>query len=154
MILLSYYNQREHKIIDRHLIKSALERLQSCSLELLTTQQFQSYEEQYQWLLKFIDPNSSTERKFLDYLHQQGLRLPDSAQKQLDGIYVKPDFFYEPDVWIFCDGTPHDNPGVKADDESKRQAILNRGDQVFAYYYRENLAERIASRPDIFKKVK
>ena len=152
--LLSYYNQREHKIIDRHLIKPALERLQSCSLELLTTSQFKSYEEHYQWLLKYIDPNSSTERKFLDYLHKQGLRLPDSAQKQVDGIYVKPDFFYEPDVWVFCDGTPHDNPGVKADDESKRQAILNRGDQVFTYYYKENLADRIASRPDIFKKVK
>lgn len=152
--LLSYYNQREHKIIDRHLIKPALERLRACSLELLTTQQFQSYEEQYQWLLKFIDPNSSTERTFLDYLHKHGLRLPDSAQKKVDGIYVQPDFFYETDVWVFCDGTPHDNPEVKADDLSKRQAILNRGDQVFAYYYKENLAERIASRPDIFKKVK
>ena len=152
--LLSYYNQREHKIIDRHLIKPALERLRACSLELLTTQQFQSYEEHYQWLLKFIDPNSSTERTFLDYLHQHGLRLPDSAQKQVEGIFVQPDFFYEPDIWVFCDGTPHDNPDVKADDQAKRQAILNRGEQVFAYYYRENLAVRIASRPDIFKKVK
>lgn len=152
--LLSYYNQREHKIIDRHLIKSALERLLACSLELLTSQQFQSYEEHYQWLLKFIDPNSSTERKFLDYLHDHGLRLPDAAQKGVEGIYVMPDFFYEPDIWIFCDGTPHDSYEIKEEDNSKRQAILNRGDQVFTYYYKEDLAARITSRPDIFKKVK
>jgi superfamily II DNA/RNA helicase len=152
--LLSYYNQREHKIIDRHLIKPALERLKSCSLELLTSSQFQSYEEHYQWLLKFIDPNSSTERKFLDYLHEHGLRLPDSAQKPVEGIYVKPDFFYKPDVWVFCDGTPHDEAQLKEEDNSKRQAILNRGEQVFVYHYKDDLAVRIASRPDIFKKVK
>ena len=29
--LLSYYNQRDHKIIDRHLIKDALEKLLICS---------------------------------------------------------------------------------------------------------------------------
>ncbi len=152
--LLSYYNQRDHKIIDRHLIKPALDRLQACSLELITNQQFQSYDEQYKWLLGSVDPNSSTERVFLEHVHEKGLRLPDSAQKSVDGIYVQPDFFYEPDVWVFCDGTPHDDAHVKEEDQSKRQAILNRGDQVFVYYYKEDLAVRIASRPDIFKKVK
>jgi superfamily II DNA/RNA helicase len=152
--LLSYYNQREHKIIDRHLIKPALERLRACSLELLTSGQFQSYEEHYQSLLKSIDPNSSTERKFLDYLHAHGLRMPDSAQKPVEGIYVKPDFFYQPDFWVFCDGTPHDQALLKEEDDSKRQAILNRGEQVFVYYYKDDIGARIASRPDIFKKVK
>ena len=70
---------------------------------------------------------SSTERKFLDHLHTEGLRLPDAAQKTFDGIYVQPDFFYEPNVWVFCDGTPHDDSTVRADDEAKRQAIINAG---------------------------
>ena len=152
--LLSYYNQRDHKIIDRHLIKGGLERLLACRLELVTNRQYRDYEQHYQALLRTIDPSSSTERKFLDYLHEHSLRLPDAAQKQIEGLYVQPDFFYESDFWVFCDGTPHDDPQVKAEDQSKRQAILNRGNQVFVYYYKEDLAQRIASRPDIFKKVK
>ena len=152
--LLSYYNQRDHKIIDRHLIKDALEKLRLCSVEIQTNTAFRNYDEHYQTLLRHIDPTSSTERKFLDYLYQNGLRLPDAAQKPVDGLYVRPDFYYEPRIWVFCDGTPHDMPAVQADDEMKRQAIMAQGDEVWVYYYKDNLAEIIAARPDIFKKVK
>lgn len=152
--LLSYYNQRDHKIINRHLIKDALEKLLLCSVEIQTNAAFRDYEEHYQTLLHHIDPTSSTERKFLDYLYQNGLRLPDAAQKSVDGLYVQPDFYYAPRIWVFCDGTPHDNPAVQADDEMKRQAIMAQGDEVWVYYYKDNLAQIIAARPDIFKKVK
>jgi hypothetical protein len=80
--------------------------------------------------------------------------LPDDAQKRVDGLYVQPDFYYHPRIWVFCDGTPHDDPAVKADDENKRQAIIARGDEVWAYYYKDNLADITAARPDIFKKVR
>lgn len=152
--LLSYFNQRDHRIIDRHLIQNALQKLLICEVELLSNPSFKNYEDQYQTLLHHLDPNSSTERKFLDYLYTHGLRLPDGAQKCVDGLYVQPDFYYHHDIWVFCDGTPHDDPVVKADDEQKRQSILNLGHEVFVYYYKDNLAEKIASRPDIFKKVK
>ena len=49
---------------------------------------------------------------------------------------------------------PHDDPVVQADDEAKRQAIIARGDEVWVYYYRDNLAEKVAARPDIFRKVR
>jgi len=152
--LLSYYNQRNHKIIDRHLIKDALEKLRICSIEIQTNTGFRSYEDQYQALLRAVDPNSSTERKFLDFLYQKGLRLPDSAQKRVDGLYVQPDFYYEPRVWVFCDGTPHDEPALKAEDSAKRQAIIARGDEVWVYYYKDSLPEKVAARPDIFRKVR
>ena len=152
--LLSYYNQRDHTVIDRFLIKDALEKLHVCKLERHTTAVFSDYDTHYQALRRQLDPNSSTELGFLDYLYQNNLRLPDAAQKTVDGIYVQPDFFYEPDVWVFCDGTPHDKPDIRADDETKRQAIRNRGDQVFVYYYRDDLATIIQNRPDIFSKVR
>ena len=152
--LLSYYNQRDHKIIDRHLIKDALEKLLICGIEIQANPKFTSYEDHYQALLRVIDPNSSTERKFLEYLYQNGLRLPDEAQRQVDGIYVQPDFYYEPRIWVFCDGTPHDSPARQAEDELKRQAIIAKGDEVWVYYYKDSLAEKTAARPDIFKKVK
>jgi hypothetical protein len=152
--LLSYYNQRNHKIIDRHLIKDALEKLRICSIEIQTNTGFGSYEDQYQALLRAVDPNSSTERKFLDFLYQSGLRLPDSAQKRVEGLYVQPDFYYEPRIWVFCDGTPHDDPGLKVEDSAKRQSIIAKGDEVWVYYYKDNLTEKVAARPDIFRKVR
>ena len=152
--LLSYYNQRDHKIIDRHLIKDALEKLRTCTIEIQTNTGFKNYDDQYQTMLRGLDPNSSTERIFLEYLYQNGLRLPDSAQKRVEGLYVQPDFYYEPRIWVFCDGTPHDDPAVQVEDQAKRQAIIARGDEVWVYYYKNSLAEIIAARPDIFRKVR
>lgn len=152
--LLSYYNQRDHKIIDRHLIKDALEKLLVCDVEIQANPNFKNYEDHYQTLLQGLDPTSSTERKFIDYLYQNGLRLPDAAQKRVEGIYVQPDFYYEPRIWVFCDGTPHDEAKVMEDDRVKRQAIIARGDEVWVYYYKDDLAEKISGRPDIFRKVR
>jgi superfamily II DNA/RNA helicase len=152
--LLSYYNQRDHKIIDRHLIADALEKLRICTIEIQTNAGFNDYDEQYQTLIRNIDLTSSTESQFIDHLYNNGLRLPDAAQKRVDGLYVQPDFYYHPRIWVFCDGTPHDDPAVKADDEAKRQSIMAMGDEVWVYYYKDNLAEIIAARPDIFKKVR
>ena len=104
--------KRDHKIIDRHLIKGALEKLLICSIEIETNPGFKGYEDQYLTLLRGLDPNSTTERKFIDYLYQNGLRLPDVAQKRVAGIFCQPDFYYEPRIWVFCDGTPHDQPQV------------------------------------------
>jgi superfamily II DNA/RNA helicase len=152
--LLSYYNQRDHKIIDRHLIKDALEKLLICSVEIETNPSFKGYDDQYLTLLRGLDPNSTTERKFIDYLYQSGLRLPDAAQKRVDGLFCQPDFYYEPRIWVFCDGTPHDEAAVKAADEATRQAIIAKGDEVWVYHYKDNLIEKVAARPDIFRKVR
>ncbi|MBL8204746.1 MAG: DEAD/DEAH box helicase [Blastocatellia bacterium] len=152
--LLSYYNQRDHRVINRHLIQDALERLRICEIEVQTNSGFQNYEEHYQAMRRALDQTSSTELKFIEYLYQNGLRLPDSAQERVDGIFVQPDFYYEPRIWVFCDGTPHDDPAVQIEDEAKRQAIMARGDEVWVYHYKENLAEKIAARSDIFRKVR
>ena len=152
--LLSYYNQRDHKIIDRMLIRDALDKLALCTIEIQTNTGFQDYDEQYQFMLRNLDPNSSTERTFINYLHENGLRLPDAAQKRVDGVYCQPDFYYEPRIWIFCDGSPHDDPTVRERDLGQRQAIIARGDEVWAWHYREDLAAKIAQRPDIFRKVR
>ena len=38
--LLSYYNQRHHLDIDRHLIKDQLEKLMNCELEILANTEY------------------------------------------------------------------------------------------------------------------
>ena len=152
--LLSYYNQRDHKVIDRHYIKNALEKLALCNIEIQSNTAFRDYEEQYQSMLRNLDPNSSTERAFIKYLYENGLRLPDAAQKRLDGIYCQPDFYYEPRFWVFCDGSPHDDPAVQERDAEQRQLILARGDEVWVWHYREDLASAVARRSDVFRRVR
>jgi superfamily II DNA/RNA helicase len=152
--LLSYYNQPYHDKISRFAIKDALEKLLACSVEIVGSGAKVSYDEQYQALKRQCDPNSSTEHKFLDFLHERGLKLPDSAQKRLDWMFGQPDFFYEPNIWVFCDGTPHDKPDVQANDKVIRDAIRNRGEQVVIYYYKDDLDDLVKKRPDIFKKVR
>lgn len=152
--LLDYYNQRHHPRLNRWDIKGALESLEACSFESVKSPPYVDYDDHYQRLSQQIDPNSSTERKFLEFLNDAGLRLPDAAQKTVNGIYVQPDFFYEPNIWVFCDGTPHDNPATRADDRAKRQAIINAGGEVVVWYYRDDLEALVRSRGDIFRKVR
>lgn len=152
--LMSYYNQRDHQRLNRFLIRDALGKLGLADIEILASTAFSDYEEQYHHLLCHLDPNSSTERKFIDYLYQNGFRLPDSAQKRVPGIYCQPDFYYEPRIWVFCDGTPHDGQEVIDRDKNQRQLIIARGDEVWSWHYREDLAAKIAQRPDIFRKVR
>ncbi len=152
--LLSYYNQRDHLRIDRFLIRDALEKLKLAEIEIQGSSDFKDYEEQYQHMLRHLDPNSSTERTFIKYLYKNGLRLPDAAQKRVPGIYCQPDFYYEPRFWVFCDGSPHDEKDVQERDEEQRQLIIARGDEVWSWHYREDLAAKIIQRPDIFRRVR
>ena len=152
--LMSYYNQRDHQRLNRFLIRDALGKLGLADIEIQASAGFKGYEEQYQHMLRHLDSNSSTERTFIDHLYQNGLRLPDAAQKRVPGIYCQPDFYYEPRIWVFCDGSPHDEPQVRDRDDEQRQLIIARGDEVWSWHYREDLAAKIARRPDIFRKVR
>ena len=152
--LMSYYNQRDHQRLDRFLIRDALGKLRLADIEIQASAAFKDYEEQYQHMLRHLDPNSSTERMFIEHLYQNGLRLPDAVQKRVPGIYCQPDFYYEPRIWVFCDGSPHDELQVRERDDEQRQLIIARGDEVWCWHYREDLAAKIAQRPDIFRKVR
>jgi hypothetical protein len=152
--LLSYYNQPHHLILDRFSIQDALNKMASCCVEVRTSLSGLTYDQQFEQLMKTKDANSSTEETFLKFLHKEGLRLPDEAQKSVPGIYVCPDFFYGPDTWVFCDGTPHDQSDVIEVDKAKRELIRNKGDEVIVYHYKDDLAKVVARYPDIFKKVR
>ena len=153
--LLSYYNQRHHLLIDRFLIQEKLDVLKDCDVKLESNPVQNNYEAQYQSLLRRVDKSSQTELKFLEFLYKNDLRLPDSAQEKHEDIYVMPDFYYEKErTWIFCDGTPHDKPEVKEKDKIQRNAIINKGEFYWVFYYKDKLEEKIKERPDLFKKIR
>ena len=160
--LLSYYNQRFHDKLDRHSIRAALELLMICEADntAAISNDFLSRDEQHQYLLNNYDKNSSMEKKLIDYLYTNGLRLPDKAQANLSGavgFYISADFLYlnkkEIEAMVFCDGSVHDANEVKEDDTHKRQLLRDAGFDVIEWHYTEPLEQLVERRKDIFRKV-
>ena len=152
--LLSYYNQRDHQKLNRYLIRDALKRLLACQMESHSTRNDTDYNAHYERLCATLDPASTLERTFVDHLYALGLRLPDVAQKTVPELYCQPDFYYERNIWVFIDGTPHDQPSVREHDSEIRQRLRSMGHEVLIYGYRDSLDAFVAARPDIFKKVR
>jgi hypothetical protein len=151
--LLSYYNQIDHDWLDRREMSFPLGSLLP---QAIWEKEFtEPYELHYQRLQETRDTNSSTEDKFLKYLYANNLRLPDETQFTVPEVYVRPDFFYKPNVLIFCDGTPHDRPDVQRDDLAKRNALEDIGKyRILVWRYDQPLEEFIAKSPDIFTKMR
>lgn len=152
--LLSYFNQRDHEIMDRRSIKDVLEYLIDCDFS--ETQEGGDRDSHYQSLLEKYDKNSGTELPLLKYLYKHCLALPDKAQVNVDGYYVSVDFVYETPVGpalLFCDGKVHDHDDIKAEDTHKRQLLIDAGYDVIEWHYSESIEELVKRRKDIFRKV-
>jgi superfamily II DNA/RNA helicase len=152
--LLSYYNQREHEILNRYDIRQALETLMDCDYEVAHGNVDQAT--QYQRLLKAYDTSSSMEKKLLDFLYENKLALPDKAQVNMPEFYISADFVYNTDngpVLIFCDGSVHDSSEQKAKDEQKRNLLHNAGYDVIVWHYSENIRDMVNRRKEVFKAV-
>lgn len=152
--LLSYYNQKDHDILDRRQIKDVLEQLMDFNYS--PTQGSNNYDDQYKYLLDSFDRNSATEKPFIDYLYKNRLSLPDKAQVNIKEFYINADFVYNTQdgiVLIFCDGSVHDDERVKQEDGHKRQLLRDAGYDVVVWHYSENIESLMLRRKDIFRKV-
>ena len=153
--LLSYSNQRDHRHLDRHKVREFLFALSHS--EIAPTADGPTYEEQYRRLLGLIDPASSFERAFLDYLYKNQLRFPDHAQHTpAFGIPVQPDFYYEregiPGICIFIDGPQHDDQDQAGRDRAVREALKDQGFRVVAIRAGRTIADQISENIDIFRR--
>lgn len=146
--LLSYYNQSEHERLDRHLVRDFLLALTTGVTAAGAAER--DYGKQYAYLVNLTDPESDLERIFLDYLYGKGHRLPDAAQKVLDDAYAKPDFFYEPNICVFVDGSHHDEPQRRVLDDQQRRGLKDLGYRVVVYHYLDDPAVVVARYPEVF----
>ena len=61
-----------------------------------------------------------------------------------------PDFFYAPNICVFCDGRVHDQPEVAARDAIIRPALIEKGYRVVVIRYDVDLGTKLAANEDIF----
>jgi len=146
--LLSFSNQLEAQILARHRVRDFLFGLTSADVELMHLPR--SREDHYRWLRGYTDARSDLERAFLDALYHDGYRLPDEAQRATSDPKCIADFFYEPNICVFSDGSVHDEPDQRARDEEVRRRLRARGYRVVIIRYDHDLSERIQQYPEVF----
>jgi hypothetical protein len=130
---MSYYNHRDRRLLNRHVVRDYLRALAESVTQMGDATR--DYGAHYRWLRELTDGRSELERAFLDRLHSTGRRLPDFAQYSVPEVMTVPDFFYEPNVCVYCDGNVHDEPQQRASDEVVRRELKARGYRVIVIRY-------------------
>ncbi len=144
--LLSYTNQPEAHLLNRRLVQAMLRQLLACHVEQLV--HGRSREAHLAMLQSRA--GSGFERDFLDFLATGGYRLPDEAQKSFQQPRCIADFFYAPNVVVFCDGPYHDLPDQQRVDERVRRELVQLGYRVISVRSNQPLAAQIERFPEVF----
>ena len=122
--LRSYYNQRDHELLDRHAIRALLVRWRDGRVDASPTAA--PRDEHLQRLMRLTD--SELERRWLRAVEERGLRLPDSAQVTVEAAAARIDFVYtEHLAAIFVDGPHHDLATQRAKDTAQDDALDDLG---------------------------
>ncbi len=150
--LLSYSNQMDHSIIDRHAVRDLLMKL--AGAVTAAGAGGRSRDEQRSILEAFAE--SSLERKFLDWLDHNGYRLPDRAQVLVEVASARPDLVYDlatGPVAIFIDGPVHDSPSAQERDQAAQGRLDDAGWFVIRVRYDDDWDARVRATPSVFGSV-
>jgi len=145
--LLSYTNQRDHRIVDRMLLSDYLGRLARASV--LASPSAETREEHLARLLR--QTQSDLERKWLEFVAQGGYCLPDRAQVLMEEADTRPDFVYdEKRIVIYVDGPHHLYPERAQRDESAEEKLFTRGWSVIRFKASDDWQALVAKYRSVF----
>lgn len=146
--LMSYYNQMDHRLLDRHLIRDIL--LQLAESTVVASPTAVPPASHLAELKKYCD--SELERDWLDFLEQYNLKLPDEAQKFIEGCHTKPDFWYADSYTaVYIDGPQHDHADIQQKDTAVTDCLeQNLGVTVIRFHYMADWPAIAAKYPNVF----
>jgi very-short-patch-repair endonuclease len=147
--LLSYYNQRDHPLLNRHLIKNLL--LRYADSNIIASPESVPRGEHYQNLYNLCE--SDLERKWLDYIEVNGYRIPTDAQAFIEPCHTRPDFIYEDEhVVIYVDGYHHLYSDRRQRDAHNTECLENLGFTVLRFGLLEAWEQIFSSNTYVFGK--
>jgi len=145
--LMNYYNQRDHRLLDRQAIRDFLLELAQANVVAGSTEQPRPV--LLEQLLRQV--GSELERSWLRLLEEHGHRLPSHAQHLVESCGTRPDFYYQDyQAVIYIDGHFHDYAERRKRDEEYTECLEDQGYTVIRFGQEDNWAEKIARYPHIF----
>lgn len=134
--LLDYGNQPDHKKIDRHLIIPLLQQLAQSRTEISGSGQ--SRADHFSELIKKCD--SGLEKKWLQQVYDQQMRLPNEGQFLIEECSTRPDFYYQHDgrIAVYIDGPVHDEVLQKKKDGEITDRLIDHGYMVVRFHHAED----------------
>jgi len=145
--LMSYGNQWDHELLDRHLVRDYL--LAMSRGKLRVSSSAKSREDHLQGLIKLCD--SKLEKDWLHFLYTKNLRLPTRSQVPFTPCKTRPDFMYdEHQAVVYVDGPPHDFPERQARDTAQNVCMADGGFQVIRFHHAEQWEAVVLRYPSVF----
>lgn len=145
--LLSYGNQWDHTLINRHLASDLLLRLAGSRTRSSSSDRPRG--DHVEMLMEASD--TELERSWLRTLVENDYRLPDSAQPLLESAGCRPDFLYaDLGVAVFIDGPVHERTDKTADDIAAQERLLDAGYGVVRFAHDGDWTARFRERADVF----
>jgi very-short-patch-repair endonuclease len=128
--LMSYYNQQDHKLLDRRGLKDILLNLRGATLE--ASPNTLDRKAHLDILMRRCD--SDLEREWLTLLEQHNLNLPTRSQVLMEDCGTRPDFIYDgQQTVIYVDGPVHDYPERQKRDIDLKNRLEDKGYLVLRF---------------------
>ena len=146
--LLSYYNQRDHRILDRHAIRDILLAWRDGRVE--TSPRAMSREEHVSRILRLCQ--SDLERRWSHFIADGGWNLPSDAQRRFENLHIQADFYYrDQQVVVFIDGPHHDTDERRQQDAAQEEALLDAGyPMVVRFHHAADWLALVKKYPSVF----
>ena len=145
--LMSYYNQSDHRFLDRQTIKEFLMGLSRAEVQISSTALTRA--DHLQQLRNLCQ--SDLERQWLDFMEQHHYNLPSHAQKLIENCHTRPDFWFENNhAAVYIDGFHHLFPDRQARDLAQQECMENAGYTVIRFGLQEEWHSVIARFASIF----
>ena len=159
--LLGYWNQRDHRYLNRQVVKPLIQTLHKSKIEFISLDPIEAQIERLKNLLG-SGLDSQLEKRVLDFMLKMKIPLPHHAQYPIPDrdpasgkafILSVADYYYQDkNLCIFVDGPPHNKPEIKQDDDEKRKKLRRKGYGIYEMDFHTEIEENQPIPDDLIKK--